>query len=173
MDRPPDDLETQRALRLFVVLARCTNSVMEHARHDILRHGLKPSEFAVLEMLYHKGAMPLGEIASRVLLTTGSVTHVVDQLEKKGLVVRIPCEKDRRVLYADLTEEGRARIAAIFPDHAERIRQAMSGLSAAEQEQVIALLKKLGLSARAAFRDRSAGEGHSGDCPTMLPDGQE
>jgi MarR family transcriptional regulator, 2-MHQ and catechol-resistance regulon repressor len=173
MDRPLDDPETQRALRLFVVLARCTNSVFEHARDDIQQHDLKPSEFAVLEMLYHKGPMPLGEVASRVLLTTGSLTHVIDQLEKKGLVARVPCAKDRRVLYADLTEEGRMKIADIFPGHAERIRQALSGLSAEEQEQAIALLKRLGLSAKAMFRDRSNGAEQPGGCPSMPCDGQD
>jgi len=144
-----DDPDTQRALKLFVVLARSTNSVMEHAHDDIRRHDLTPSEFAVLEMLHHRGPTPLGEVAARVLLKTGSLTHVVDQLVKKGLVVRVPCDRDRRVLYADLTREGKEKIAAIFPAHAERIRWAMSGLTADEQEQAIALLRRLGHSAKA------------------------
>src|SRR5258708_5610459 len=114
------DPETQRALRLFVILARSANSVSEQAHRNILKHGLKPSEFAVLELLYHKGPTPLGTVAERILLTTGSITHVVDQLEKKGLVRRVPDPKDRRVLHADLTEAGREKIAGIFPDHARR-----------------------------------------------------
>jgi MarR family 2-MHQ and catechol resistance regulon transcriptional repressor len=63
------------------------------------------------------------------------------------LVRRVACPSDRRVCYADLTAEGRTRIAAIFPEHAQRMREAMAGLSAEEQEQSIALLKKLGLAA--------------------------
>ncbi len=171
MDRSVDDSERQRALRLFRVLARCTNSVLEHARDDILQHELKPSEFAVLEMLYHKGPTPLGEVAARVLLTTGSLTHVIDQLEKKRLVRRIPCEKDRRVLYAELTDEGRAKIAAIFPGHAERIRVAMAGLDPREQEQLTALLKKLGLAAKTAFKNASA-NGVPSSCCEMDQDSE-
>ena|SRR5579862_5228620 len=148
MDRPQYDANTARALRLFVVLARCADSVFEHARQEILQHDLKPSEFAVLEMLYHRGPTPLGEVAERILLTTGSLTHVMDQLEKKGLVRRVPCPNDRRVLYADLTGIGREKIAAIFPAHAACIRQAVSGLTAAEQDEATALLKKLGLTAK-------------------------
>lgn len=148
MDRPEYDSDTRRALRLFVVLARCADSVFEHARRDILQHGLKPSEFAVLEMLYHSGPTPLGEVAERILLTTGSLTHVMDQLEKKGLVRRLPCPEDRRVLYADLTEAGHEKISTIFPTHAGCILQAVAGLSPAEQEEATALLKKLGLDAR-------------------------
>lgn len=141
--------ETERALHLFRVLARCTKSVMEQSHQDILKQGMKPSEFAVLELLYHKGPTPLGDIARRILLTTGGVTHVVDQLEKKQLLKRIACEKDRRVLYADLTEAGRKKMEMIFPDHAACITQAVSGLNAEEQEQAIQLLRKLGYAANA------------------------
>ncbi|HLK60685.1 MAG TPA: MarR family transcriptional regulator [Chthonomonadaceae bacterium] len=148
MDTDRYDPETQRALRLFVVLTRCYNSVAEHARQDIARHGLSGSEFGVLELLYHKGPTSLGVIAERILLTTGSLTYVIDQLEKQGLARRIACPTDRRVCYADLTEAGRERIQQIFPEHAARIRQALSGLAPDEQEAAIALLKKLGLSAQ-------------------------
>lgn len=149
-----DPAETERALSLFRVLARCTNSVMQHARQDIIQQGMKPSEFAVLELLYHKGPTPLSEVARRILLTTGSVTHVIDQMEKQGLVKRVSCEEDRRVLYATLTEAGRARIETSFPPHAERIRQAVSGLDAGEQTQLTQLLKKLGYSAEAMLNSK-------------------
>ena len=148
METGRTDEAEKRALKLFVVLTRAEASVAEHARRDIARHKLSVSEFAVLELLYHKGAQPLGEIAGRILLTTGSVTYVIDQLEKQELVQRIPCPTDRRVCYADLTEKGQERIQEIFPAHAERIRLAVAGLTAEEQETATALLKKLGLSAQ-------------------------
>ena len=146
-----EDEATRRALRLFIVLTRCFDSVGEHARLDIQRHALSSSEFGVLEMLYHKGPTSLGVLAERILLTSGSLTYVVDQLDKRGLVQRVPCPKDRRVTYADLTAAGRALIREIFPHHAEQIRQAVAGLTPEEQETAIALLKKLGLAAKDAL----------------------
>src|SRR5215467_3348285 len=137
-----DERETGHALQLFVVLTRCFNSVSEHARRDIARHRLSVSEFGTLELLYHKGPQPLGEIAARILLTTGSVTYVMDQLEKQGLAKRTVCPTDRRVCYAELTPAGQALMESIFPQHAECIRQAVSELTAAEQEAAIQLLKK-------------------------------
>src|SRR5205814_7177211 len=128
------DAATRRALRLFVVLARAEASVAEHARQDIARHHLSVSEFAVLELLWHKGPQPLGEIAARILLTSGSVTYVIDQLVKQSLIIRRPCPTDRRVIYAELTEAGRQRIRAIFPEHARRILLACAGLDAEAQE---------------------------------------
>lgn len=146
-----EDEATRRALQLFIVLARCQNSVSEHARRDIQRHNLGVSEFGVMELLYHKGPTTLGVLAERILITSGSLTYVVDQLAKRGLVQRVACPTDRRVTYAELTDAGRTLLRAIFPDHAEQIRQAVSGLTPEEQETAIALLKKLGLAAREAL----------------------
>src|SRR6478609_822738 len=108
MDEIPMDSyspDARRALKLFVVLMRASASVGEHARQDILRHDLSVSEFGVLELLLHKGPQPLGEIADRILITTGSVTYVIDQLEKQGLVARRACPTDRRIIFAELTHE--------------------------------------------------------------------
>ena len=140
------DADTQRALHLFVVLTRCYNSVSEQARKDIAQYDLSVSEFAALELLYHKGPTPLGCIAEQVLLTSGRMTYVIDQLAKQGFVKRVHCPEDRRKLYAELTETGHAKIAAIFPGHAERLRQVMAALMPQEQEIALKLLKQLGLS---------------------------
>ncbi len=146
MDKNEYDEDTRRALRLFVTLMRCTNAVGDVARYDIARNDLSVSEFAVLELLYHKGPTPLGAVAAQVLLTSGSMTYVIDQLEKQGLVTRVACPKDRRRLHAALTDAGQAKIASIFPGHAAGITQAMSILSSDEQDELARLLKKLGLS---------------------------
>jgi len=140
--------ETERALHLFRVLVRAHRSVVEHSVRDIKSHGLHPTEFAVLELLYHKGPQPLQRIATSILLASGSVTYVVDKLEKNGMLRREACPTDRRVVYAVLTDQGRVLLERIFPDHAEAIRRAVGGLSAHEQETLIALLKRMGLHAQ-------------------------
>ena len=162
------ETETQLALQLLVGLARCTHSVMKYCVNDILRYGLKISEFEVLELLYHKGPTPQGQIAERVLLTMGSITYVVDQLEKKGLVKRVPCAADRRIIYAEITEAGKTKMDAIFPPHAEEVRRAVSGLTVEEQKQAVALLKKMGLAAAALTPESAASEDAPGPS-TRLP----
>jgi MarR family 2-MHQ and catechol resistance regulon transcriptional repressor len=142
--RPQADPETATALKLWVVLSRAYHAVAEAARRDIERHGLGATEFSVLELLFHKGSLSLGEVGERVLLTSGSVTYVIDKLEKRRLLVRRACPEDRRVCYADLTQEGRALISAIFPEHAQVIREVTEGLSGEEQQEAIQLLKRLG-----------------------------
>jgi len=143
------------SLKLWIVLARAYRAVAARSRRDIERHGLLASEFAVLEAVYHKGELPVGDVAERVLLTSGSMTHVIDKLEERGLLARRRCPEDQRVIYLGMTSAGRALVASIFPAHAEAIRRATSGLSPEEKRIATVLLKRLGLAA-AAELDLSA-----------------
>ena len=147
MIAPTSKAATDRALKLFVVLSRAHAAVARHADEDITGHELTTSEFAVLELLFHKGPTLLGDIQRRILVSSGGITWLVDRLAQRGLVERRTCDEDKRARYAALTREGMKLMKGIFPPHAERIVEAMSGLTAAEQEVAIRLLKKLGLAA--------------------------
>jgi MarR family transcriptional regulator, 2-MHQ and catechol-resistance regulon repressor len=142
--------EREVALKLWVVLARCYRAVSERTGRDAVRHGLTLSEFAVLEALFHKGDLPIGDLGDRVLLTSGSMTYVVDKLEERRLVARRRCAEDLRVIYATITPAGRRLMASIFPSHAEVVRQATAGLTLDEKRTATVLLKRLGLAAAGA-----------------------
>lgn len=137
--------EEDDSLHLFVVLSRSYKTLMDYARKDIKQHGLNSTEFAVMELLYHKGPQPIQQIGQRILLASGSLTYVVDQLSKKGWLIRRSCTKDRRITYVELTESGRLYIEEIFPKHQEAIQQALCDLTPEEKKILIVLLKKLGL----------------------------
>lgn len=141
------DRKQETALKLFVVLARSYNAVSERINENIARYELTPTEFAILEVLYHKGPLLLGEVQRKILVTSGGITYLVDRLVEKGLVKREACADDRRARYAVLTPSGTALIRKVFPQHAVAIEQAVSGLTAAEQRDAVQLLKKLGLAA--------------------------
>ena len=136
-----------RALKLWVVLSRAYRSVLRHVEADIATHDLTPAEFAILEVLYHKGPLLLGEVQQRILVSSGGITYLVDRLEARQLVERRPCKEDRRARYAALTPAGEALMTRIFPPHAQAIEHAVSGLSARDQDDAIRLLRTLGLSA--------------------------
>jgi MarR family 2-MHQ and catechol resistance regulon transcriptional repressor len=137
----------QAALKLWVVLTKAHAAIAEHAQEDARAVGLTIGEFAVLEMLHHKGPTLLGEIQRRVLVSSGGITFLVDRLEKKGLVERQNCPSDRRARYAVLTPKGDALIREIFPTHARRIADVMSTLTDAEQRSVTELIRRLGIAA--------------------------
>lgn len=140
--------EEAQALKLWVVLSRAKSAVQDLADEDISRHGLSTGEFAILETLYHKGPLLLGEVQRKILASSGGVTYLVDRLAQQGLVERRECATDRRARYAALTASGEALMERIFPLHAAVIEDAMAGLDAGEKATAIALLKKLGLSAK-------------------------
>ncbi|WP_026566273.1 MarR family winged helix-turn-helix transcriptional regulator [Bacillus sp. UNC41MFS5] len=138
---------TANSLKLFIVLSRAYKAINEHVNKVIQANGLNPTEFAVLELLYHKGDQPMQQIGGKILLASGSITYVVDKLEQKGMLRRIACPKDRRVTYAQITEDGKKFIQDIFPEHAEQINNLMSSLGESEKLEAIDLLKKLGIPA--------------------------
>lgn len=145
--RKAPDAATATALKLYVVLARAQRAIAEHTVSNLAEHDLTVTEFAILEALYHKGPLLLGEVQRKILVSSGGITFLVDKLAERGLVERKLCATDRRARYAALTRKGEALMQAVFPGHAEAIRAVMSGLTRAEQKEATALLKRLGLAA--------------------------
>lgn len=135
-------------LHLWLVLWKAYDSLRAHAERHIESLGLCLSDFGVLEVLLHKGPMPVNTIGAIIRLTSGSITTAVDRLEKKGLVERRNHPTDRRTRVVHLTAAGSSLISAAFADHVQAMERAASGLSAAERTQAIALVKKLGLRAQ-------------------------
>jgi len=135
------------ALRLWVVLARAFDAVERHSRASITRFDLGTTEFGVLEVLYHKGRLPVCEVQRRILIESGSTTYVVDKLVRRGLVRRDSSSRDRRQRLLALTAQGRRLMARIFPPHARAMRHAVAGLSPRQQREALSLLRTLGLAA--------------------------
>lgn len=127
-------------LKLFVVLCRTFATVSDVAKKDIKTYGLSLSEFGVMELLYHRGPQTVQDIGRKVLLTSGSMTYVVDQLVKKGMVSRKSCESDRRITYVDICDKGRVLLDEIFPLHERRIAEIFSLLT---EEEIISLTESL------------------------------
>ncbi|CAM3931767.1 MarR family transcriptional regulator [Cohnella lubricantis] len=147
----PNASELDQALQLYITLSRASQWVNAHADRDIKRFGMNRTEFGVLELLYHKGSQPIQQIGSKVLMSSGNITYVVDKLEQKRFVVRKTSTEDRRSIYAEITDEGRAFIEEVFPGHAQAIAKAVAGLSPEEQAAAARLLKKLGVQAQASY----------------------
>jgi MarR family transcriptional regulator, 2-MHQ and catechol-resistance regulon repressor len=140
--------KNDQSLKLFIVLSRAYRAVNEHVNKRIQRYGLNPTEFAVLELLFHKGDQPLQQIGGKILLASGSMTYVIDKLEKKEYIRRVACAEDRRVTFAQITEKGKKLIEQVFPAHHNEIDRIMSVLSEEEKDTAIELLKRIGLSVK-------------------------
>ncbi|MCV9886508.1 MarR family winged helix-turn-helix transcriptional regulator [Metabacillus halosaccharovorans] len=137
----------EESLKFFIVLSRAHRAFNDVVNKHISTFNLNPTEFAVLELLYHKGPQPLQQIGGKILLASGSITYVVDKLEQKGLLERRACPNDRRVTHAQITEKGQQLIQEIFPTHQEKIDEIVSVLTDEEKNLVTELLKKVGFHA--------------------------
>jgi MarR family 2-MHQ and catechol resistance regulon transcriptional repressor len=138
----------ERALRLWIALARCYSTFARAVACKVQEYGLTTPQFGILEALYHLGPLSLGELAEKLLVTGGNVTYVMDRLEDQGLVYRERSPQDRRIIQAKLTPRGKALIADVFPGHGDYIERLASHLDEAEQEEMRTLLKKLGRAVR-------------------------
>ena len=148
------DGDRAATLQLIIALARALQAIERAVRPHLVESGLSLTEFAVLEVLYHKGALPLGDIRDRILLTGASTTYVVKKLEERQLMRRRVCADDQRVVFGELTAKGRTLIDEVFPAHVERLQHAMAGLSASQKREAGRLLRLLSRHARGTTGER-------------------
>ena len=132
------------ALSMWVKLNRASATFGKKALEHIQSTGLTQAQFGALECLGHLGKMTMCELSRKMLVTSGNTTVVIDNLEKQGLVERIPSRQDRRAIMISLTSKGKKLFEEIFPRHAEYVAGLASVLTSREQETLGELLKKLG-----------------------------
>ncbi|MFL5481931.1 MAG: MarR family winged helix-turn-helix transcriptional regulator [Gemmatimonadaceae bacterium] len=132
---------------LWLVLMKAHRTLQRLATRSIEASDICLSDFAVMEMLLHKGPQPVNEIGRRIELTSGAITTAVDRLESRGLVTREAHESDRRARIVGLTPRGKEQAAKVFASHKTAMDLAATGLSKKERATLIELLRKLGTSA--------------------------
>ena len=139
--------QEEQALDAYIKLTRAVNSLEARITRRGQTEDLTTSQFGVLETLMHLGPMCPGELSNKLLKSTGNMTLVLDNLEKRGLIRRVRESEDRRQIRIHLTPEGESLIRRIFPGQAQAITQEMSALTAEEQQQLGHLCRKLGKKA--------------------------
>jgi DNA-binding MarR family transcriptional regulator len=127
---------------------------------NFARFGLDRSSWDVLASLRRVGApyrRSPTELYRALMRTSGGMTHLVDRLERDGLVERVADPDDRRGLLVGLTRKGRALVSRVGPSHLETERRLLAALTDEEQAELARLLRKLliGLEERFASADAS------------------
>ncbi len=132
------------ALTTWIKLARANNAVFTNIKPSMIKNNLTKTQFGVLETLLHLGSMSQKEISEKLLLSSGNIVKVIDNLEKEGLVRREVNKEDRRAHEIVLTDMGYRIISSIFPNHVKSIVETFSILTKNEQIELSCLCKKLG-----------------------------
>src|SRR5438105_8655807 len=102
---------------LWLVLMKAHRALERLATRSIESLGMCLSDFAILELLLHKGPQPVNEIGRRIALTSGAVTTAVDRLEARDLVTREAHRSDRRARIVRLTAQGKEQAGSVFAGH--------------------------------------------------------
>jgi MarR family 2-MHQ and catechol resistance regulon transcriptional repressor len=132
-----------------LVLWKAAKAIERVDRASIAETGLKISDFTIMEVLLHRGPLPITTIGEKVLLTSGSMTAAVNRLEKRGLVIRVQDPSDGRCFHVHLTQKGRGIIRRAFAQHERKLGDIAAVLTPEERGELLRLLKKIGRRAEA------------------------
>jgi len=143
---------TQETDHVWLIMMKAMRALTRYAAAGIEETGLGLSDFGVLELLLHRGPLPVNTIGPMVDLTPGSISIAVDRLFAKGLVTRVESVEDRRVRIVTLTPRGKDLIAKAFRKHAGQMKRVFSALSSEELRALEVALKKVGKRADALMK---------------------
>jgi MarR family 2-MHQ and catechol resistance regulon transcriptional repressor len=141
-------------------MIKAMQAITRYAVAGLEKSGLGDSDFRVLEVLLHKGPLPVNVIGPKVNLTPGSISVAVDRLVAKGLVSRVESPEDRRVRIVALTPRGKSVITPIFREHVAAMEKVFASLSGDELRQLERHLKRIGRQAE-SLNDQSVAKHRS------------
>ena len=145
----------QEPEHVWLIMMKAMRALTRYAAAGIEETGLGLSDFGVLEVLLHKGPLPVNTIGPIVDLTPGSISIAVDRLFEKGLVSRVESTADRRVRIVALTPGGKDLIVSAFRKHSGQMKRVFSELSPQELRGLEVALKKVGKRAAALMEPSS------------------
>lgn len=134
--------ENKLDLSTLVVFTRAEHAIHKKEFQTIKEGGLTPAQFGVLEALYNKGDLRIGEIIEKILTTSGNITVVIKNLEKEGLVKKALDPEDKRSAIISLTDKGKEVVEDILPNHIQNIKDIFSVLTDEEKTVLKNILKK-------------------------------
>jgi len=138
------DRAERLALSTYLKLTRASERLWNRLARGLEREDLTPSQFGVIEALYHLGPMCQRYLGDRILRSSGNMTMVVGNLERRGLVRRERSAEDHRYNQVHLTSEGERLVRRVFPGHADAITRELAILTQEEQRTLGNLCRKLG-----------------------------
>jgi DNA-binding MarR family transcriptional regulator len=106
--------------------------------------GLSLSWFEVLLRISRSGGqMKMADIANQVVITTGGITKLMDKMVEQGLIKRSPCNEDRRIVWACITEKGKNVFEKALASHNKSLKKHLGNLTDSEINTITKIMNKL------------------------------
>ena len=141
----------ESAAHIRLVFWKANKAIEKADLASIADTGLTISDFTIMEVLLHRGPLPINTIGEKVLLTSGSMTAAINRLDKKGFVTRNQDPVDGRCFQVHLTKVGRRVIKQAYAKHESNLEKIAAVLTDEERVNLIRLLKKIGYQAETAL----------------------
>lgn len=135
-----DDIE----LKIFIGMSRSLNSINKKTSRLCSEYGLTVPQFGVLEALYHKGALSIGEVQEKTLITSGTLPVIVRNLEKEGLVEKERDREDKRKYILEISNKGRELMDIVYPKNRDIIISSMEVWTDIEKDNLLDYFRKFG-----------------------------
>ena len=139
-------LKYKELLNTVITLTQVNGYFTKVLNENISKFGLNLTDFSVLDLLFQKGEQTTQKIGEKMLITSGSITYIVNKLEKMELICRNKSETDKRITYIKLTKKGRETIFELLPLQIEKINEIFSDFSREDLVNLNHLLKKFNFS---------------------------
>ena len=130
-------------MSLMKELASTYQAFEAYSTSHIKRLGLTTTQFDILATLGNQPPMTCSELGEKTLILKGTMTGVLERMEAKGLIEKIPNQADGRSYMIGLTKSGDKLFKKIFPEHLQYLERAFSGLSKKEIEQAVKALREV------------------------------
>lgn len=138
-----ENYQAGMALSSFLALIRASDFLSSQISFRCENQGLTISQFGILDALYRGGAYCQKELGEKIFKSSGNITLVVDNLEKRGFVRRERKDDDRRYISIHLTDDGRRVISEVLPKVSNFIQDELKVLSEEEQQLLRCMCRKL------------------------------
>lgn len=136
-------MENEIDLKILIALHRVVNAVDSKTAKLVKAYGLSLGQFAVLEALYHKGEMTVGQVQKKILSSTGTMPVIIKNLEKRQFISHKKDENDKRKRLLYITDKGRDIISKVFPKNKEIIIEYFKNMEIDEKKEFLRLMKSL------------------------------
>jgi MarR family 2-MHQ and catechol resistance regulon transcriptional repressor len=130
----------KRYLRSIRLLAECMQLFEKASSARVRTLGFTESQFDIIATLGNTSGMTCKELGEKTLITKGTLTGVLDRLDKKGLITRNQGDDDRRQFLVKLTPAGEQTFADIFP---QVVKQGRESFAKYQEEDFLALEREL------------------------------
>lgn len=136
----------EKEMELMAVLRKLYKTLDDSLSKNLKELGISTTDYLILTVLDSTGGIPMQKLGEHLLITSGTITYATDRIIKKGLVIKIQDNDDKRKFYLTLTDDGYDMLRRVNREHLPYISKVLGSFSGDELDEITETIKKLAIS---------------------------